>query len=92
MNSLQHISHKTPVYVSLNPSRPVREELVHARMHYAHPHYDIRTLKAQARLPEIQNKNRTLFAGAHWGYGFHEDGAVSGLRAAQALGIEAPWK
>jgi predicted NAD/FAD-binding protein len=91
MNSLQHIR-ETPMYVSLNSSRPVDEKLVHARISYRHPQFDLKALKAQKRLGEIQNKNRTLFAGAHWGYGFHEDGARSGLEAGEALGISAPWK
>ena len=32
----------------------------------------------------------TAFAGAYHGWGFHEDGAASGLRAASSLGAQWP--
>ncbi|MBL7325465.1 amine oxidase, partial [Escherichia coli] len=34
--------------------------------------------------------NRVVFAGAYHGWGFHEDGAASGLRAARRLGADWP--
>jgi DUF1365 family protein len=44
---------------------------------------------AQARLPEI-NTSRVAFAGAYHGWGFHEDGARSGLAAVEHLGLSWP--
>jgi len=32
-------------------------------------------------------RGRTHFGGAYWGWGFHEDGVVSGLRVARELGV-----
>jgi predicted NAD/FAD-binding protein len=49
------------------------------------------TISAQDALNEIQNKNRTLFAGAWTNYGFHEDGCTSGLLAALSLGARLPF-
>lgn len=92
MNFLQHVDARTPRFVTLNPLREIDSKNVFARIFYSHPKFDLPALTAQKRLTEIQGKNRTLFAGAHWGYGFHEDGAVSGLAAAQFLGFKAPWK
>lgn len=92
MNALQHIDTKHPMYVTLNPTHDIKEEYVYKRMQYTHPVFNKETEKAQKRLPEIQNKNRTLFVGAHWGFGFHEDGIASALHAVQLLGIQAPWK
>ncbi|WP_327146067.1 NAD(P)/FAD-dependent oxidoreductase [Nocardia sp. NBC_01327] len=56
-----------------------------ARMTYEHPIYTPESVAAQARLPEIDS-DRLTFAGAYHGWGFHEDGALSGLRAAERLG------
>lgn len=56
-----------------------------ARMTYEHPMYTPESVAAQARLPEIETA-RIAFAGAYHGWGFHEDGALSGLRAAERLG------
>ena len=36
------------------------------------------------------NDDKIVFAGAYHGWGFHEDGAASGLRAAQRLGATWP--
>jgi uncharacterized protein len=52
---------------------------------YAHPVFDLAAIRAQARVPALQGRHHTFFAGAWTGYGFHEDGLKSGLRAAQAL-------
>lgn len=91
MNALQHIPHNTPVYVSLNPRAPIASDKIYKTLQYTHPHFSVKTTHAQNRLPEIQGKNKTLFTGAHWGYGFHEDGALSALQALATLGIIPPW-
>lgn len=57
-------------------------------MFYEHPLYSREFVAAQRRLPEIRTE-RLAFAGAYHGWGFHEDGALSGLRAAEHLG--ASW-
>ena len=43
---------------------------------------------AQARWAEISGADRVHFCGAYWGWGFHEDGCVSGVRVARQLGEE----
>jgi uncharacterized protein len=55
------------------------------RMHYAHPQYTPESVAAQRRLPAL-NDGTIAFAGAYHGWGFHEDGARSGLAAAESLG------
>ena len=57
-----------------------------ARREYAHPLYTPSSVAAQARLPECAT-DRVAFAGAYHGWGFHEDGARSGL-AAGAIGVQ----
>ena len=49
--------------------------------HYSHPVFDLPAIGAQAKMGDLQGRNRTWFAGAWMGYGFHEDG----LRAAQSV-------
>ncbi|MGW1738488.1 NAD(P)/FAD-dependent oxidoreductase [Nocardia sp. NPDC001965] len=59
------------------------------RMVYEHPQYTPDSVAAQRRLGEI-GSDRLAFAGAYHGWGFHEDGALSGLRAAERLGARWP--
>jgi predicted NAD/FAD-binding protein len=56
-------------------------------MIYEHPLYTPDSLAAQRKLPSI-NTARLAFAGAYHGWGFHEDGARSGVAAARHLGVE----
>jgi len=42
-------------------------------------------LAAQRRRPEIQGRGGIFFAGAYWGYGFHEDGVQSAIEAVGAI-------
>ena len=92
MNALQGIDRSRPLFVTLNPPREPHPELTFARFTYAHPQYDAGAIAAQKRLHEIQGRNRTWFCGAWTRYGFHEDGLVSGLEVAEALGGVAPWR
>ncbi|MXG91234.1 FAD-dependent oxidoreductase [Nocardioides flavescens] len=63
--------------------------LVIDRMEYEHPLYDPTSVAAQARLRDIDT-DRVVFAGAYHGWGFHEDGARSGLAAVERLGLTWP--
>ncbi len=92
MNSLQRLPTAFDVFVSLNPLREPRAELVEGEFQYDHPVFDARALEAQRGLPHIQGRRRTWFAGAWTGYGFHEDGMRSGVEVATALGAQVPWE
>lgn len=91
MNTLQHIDTRYPVYVTLNSPREIPKEKVFADIHYTHPHFSVASYAAQQRVNEIQNQHRTLYCGAHWGYGFHEDGVVSAINALKSLTIHPTW-
>ncbi len=60
-----------------------------AEMTYHHPLYTPQSVSAQRLLPTLDD-DRVVFAGAYHGWGFHEDGAASGLRAARRLGADWP--
>lgn len=68
-----------PYLVTLNPRRePAR--VLHDVV-FEHPMFDRAALVAQGELPRL-NGPRTYFAGAYFGFGFHEDGVRAGLAAA----------
>ena len=87
MNRLQHLPTSSRYVVSLNAADRIATSDVVAAMTYEHPIYTTESLAAQQRLPELGD-GRTAFAGAYHGWGFHEDGCLSGLRAAQSLGVD----
>ncbi|MDR7292198.1 MULTISPECIES: NAD(P)/FAD-dependent oxidoreductase [Mycolicibacterium] len=74
--------------VTLGGAHRVDPSKVVAEMVYEHPAYTRESVAAQQLLPGL-NDDRIVFAGAYHGWGFHEDGAASGLRAAERLG--ARW-
>jgi predicted NAD/FAD-binding protein len=86
MNRLQRLDTADRYLVSLNAAGRIDDARVLERMSYEHPLYTQASVAAQARLGGIST-GRTAFAGAYHGWGFHEDGALSGLRAAESLGI-----
>jgi len=85
MNSLQPIPEDDPHFVTLNTTRPVREELIHDQVTLRHPVYDLAALAAQGRVRASNGRRRTWFCGAWLRHGFHEDGLWSGLEVADAL-------
>lgn len=87
MNLLQGIASPEPFVVSLNRTGMIDPAKVLRRMSYRHPVYTAAAVAAQARKREIQGQRRTWYAGAYWGWGFHEDGMRSAHDVAQALGM-----
>lgn len=91
MNRIQGLPDSLPLFVSLNPPRPPASGTSLGSWRFDHPQFDQAALAAQRRLGAIQGRRRTWFCGAWTGFGFHEDGVVSGLAAAEALGAVTPW-
>ncbi|MCM3847487.1 FAD-dependent oxidoreductase [Pseudonocardia sp. DR1-2] len=86
MNRLMRLTDPDDWVVTLNGAGRIDPDAVVARMTYEHPVYTPDSVAAQRRLPEL-NTPVTAYAGAYHGWGFHEDGCASGVRAARALGV-----
>lgn len=86
LNRLQALDEPADYCVSLNTTG-VRPESIIRTMSYDHPSYTFETLAAQQVLLRLNGERHTYFAGAHLGYGFHEDGLQSGARVAELLGV-----
>jgi predicted NAD/FAD-binding protein len=89
MNVLQGLPSPEPLIVTLNPTRPVAPGRVLKRLEYAHPQFTPEALAAQAQRALIQGRRGTWFAGAYWGFGFHEDGLRSAVDVSRGLGVHA---
>ncbi len=87
MNRLQALRADREFCVTLNRTEAIDPSRVLRTFRYAHPVYTAAGQRAQARHHEISGVGRTHFCGAYWGYGFHEDGVVSGLRVARRFGL-----
>jgi predicted NAD/FAD-binding protein len=91
MNKLQGIDPACPIFVTLNPARPIAEEHIFDRHAFDHPVFDNAAIAAQSRVQQMQGARNTWFCGAHLRHGFHEDGLWSAVTVAQRLGAAIPW-
>jgi predicted NAD/FAD-binding protein len=87
MNRLMGLGGPRPYVVTLNATDRVDPSTVHATMTYEHPVYTPDSVAAQQFLPNLTTV-RCTYAGAYHGWGFHEDGCASGVRAAAAFGVD----
>jgi predicted NAD/FAD-binding protein len=92
MNSLQDLECDKDIFVTLNPERMPKAELVYDRHSFEHPVFDIKAVSNQLTLNDIQGHKNCWYAGAFTRYGFHEDGLMSGVAVAQKLGAKHQWQ
>ncbi|WP_353507476.1 FAD-dependent oxidoreductase [Intrasporangium sp.] len=88
MNRLQGLQDSDDHVVTLDPVGLVDPARVSAQLSYEHPIFTGAAVAAAARLRSAGG-DRLSFAGAHLGWGFHEDGCRSGVEAAESFG--ARW-
>ena len=88
MNRLQGHRAADDFLVTLNDRERLDPGSIVATMDYEHPIYTPEAVLAQSRLRDLAT-DRTVYAGAYHGWGFHEDGCRSGAEAARHFG--AAW-
>ena len=86
MNRLQGHQAAQDFLVTLNHSGGLDPGSIVSVMRYEHPIYTPEAVRAQARLSSLAT-DRTVYAGAYHGWGFHEDGCRSGVAAARHFGV-----
>jgi predicted NAD/FAD-binding protein len=90
MNILQGLESDTTFCVTLNATESIAADKIIETFNYSHPVFSLDSVAAAARINDFNGLNRTWFAGAYLGNGFHEDGVVSGRRVADAINRLAP--
>lgn len=85
MNSLQPIPQNDPLFVTLNNTRKIREELIYDQATFRHPVYNLAALHAQDKIRATNGTNGTWFCGAWMKNGFHEDGLSSAVDVVDAI-------
>ena len=91
MNNLQGQNTQEPLIVTLNPGRKPKEDLILDEHYFKHPIFDVKAIKAQEKIRDIQGKDGVWFCGAYQRYGFHEDGLWSAVNIAKSMGVDIPW-
>jgi uncharacterized protein len=86
MNSLQPIPQDDLMIVTLNATRPIRDELIYDTHTFRHPVFDLKALRAQDRIRATNGSANTWFCGAWMRNGFHEDGFASAVDVVEAMG------
>lgn len=89
VSRLMGLSGSRRYVVTLGGGGRIDPASVIAEMTYQHPLYTPESVAAQELLSTLDD-DRVVYAGAYHGWGFHEDGAASGVRAARRLGAEWP--
>jgi uncharacterized protein len=88
MNHLQRLTTEEDFCVTLNRTEAIDPAKIIRTIPYAHPMYTPGGVAAQTEHSTISGlSGRTHYCGAYWGWGFHEDGVVSALRACKPFGV-----
>ena len=88
MNHLQRLRADRDFCVTLNRTEAIDPAKIIRTIDYSHPVFTPAGVAAQAQHGSLGGfATRTHYCGAYWGWGFHEDGVVSALRACAPFGV-----
>ena len=88
MNHLQRLRADRDFCVTLNRTEAIDPAKIIRTIAYSHPVFTPAGVAAQAAARRDRRLcDRTHYCGAYWGWGFHEDGVVSALRACEPFGV-----
>ena len=88
MNHLQRLRSERDFCVTLNRTEAIDPAKILRKLSYDHPVYTSQGVAAQSEHKTISGlAQRTHYCGAYWGWGFHEDGVLSALRACDPFGV-----
>ena len=85
LNKLQNLKTQKDYFLTLNPIVDIDKKKIIKKVEFTHPFYDMKTIKAQKYLSELQGVNNSWFSGSYFGYGFHEDGLKSAITIANKI-------
>ena len=85
VNRLQDIKSKNNYFISINPAGEIKEEKIIKKIKYQHPNFTVNNFVLQKNLQDLNKNTKIFFAGAYFGYGFHEDGVKAGLEVVKRL-------
>jgi len=88
MNRLQSLKTTKEYFVTLNGDNGIASEQCIESIMFEHPCYTFDSLSTHGELDTINGTDRIFYCGAYCGYGFHEDGASSGVSVARKFGID----
>jgi predicted NAD/FAD-binding protein len=89
MNHLQRLDADRDFCVTLNRTEAIEEAKIIRTIDYSHPVFTPAGVAAQSQQAAIGGiESRTHYCGAYWGWGFHEDGVLSALRACEPFGVK----
>jgi len=79
MNCLQTLPTKKNIFASLNSHQTIDPNKILIERNYTHPVFTPSSVAALKQKHLIDGQKNTYYAGAYWGWGFHEDGARSAV-------------
>ena len=85
MNRLQRLTSKTNFLVTLNPVQPPPYSMTLYATKYTHPILSSNPSVNEKNFTILNSTGRIFFCGSYLGYGFHEDGFLSGMKAAHTI-------